>query len=125
MKKLILIFAVLFFAAPGFAVEVELTAQWTQSTSQDVAEYRLYMAESSGGPLTMIAVFVGQVSTGAFNWDMEYGETLYFKLTAFDTEGLESLPSNEAIFRLPFPGEDRLPPQPPGGLTMTGRVLSQ
>jgi hypothetical protein len=123
MKKLLIIIAaILLLAVPAMAATVELTAIWTPNTEADLAGYRLYYSEITGGPYTFVQEY-GKVSTGKTNASMVYGDVLYFILTAFDTEGLESGYSNEASYRLPFPGENRIPPKAPAGLGIAGRVL--
>ena len=121
-RALILTIIAMLFAVPVMADTVELIATWTPNTEPDLAGYNLYYSETPGGPYLFLAKFAGKVSTGKTTAGMVYGETLYFVLTAYDTEGLESGYSNEALFRLPFPGEG-IAPKAPSGFGVTGRVL--
>ena len=70
----------------------EVTLQWDPNTEADLAGYRLYYGFSSRSYDNVVDL--GDQTTYTLS-GLEQGQTYYFALTAFDTEGLESGYSNE------------------------------
>ncbi len=68
---------------------------WDANTEPDLLGYDVHRATTAGGPYTRITTSPlatpGYTDTGLAN-----GTTYYYVVTALDTEGLESAPSNEA-----------------------------
>ena len=126
MKRLLIILAILIFAAPATAATVELKFQWDKNTETDLAGYRLYMSASSGsyvkGPtspnyftgvtVTLPSVHPNEVLKQITGTD---GQKIYFVITAYDALGNESGFSNEVNFTIP----DTTAPQPPKGFLAT------
>lgn len=71
----------------------KITLRWTQSNSANLQYNRIYRANTSGGPYTMIA----QVSPRTqYNDTVANGNTRYYVVTAVNTSGVESPFSNQA-----------------------------
>ena len=62
------------------------------STLTDLAGYRVYYGETPGNYTDVVTV--GNYTSASIG-SLPVGKTLYFAVTAFDTSGNESLPSNE------------------------------
>jgi fibronectin type 3 domain-containing protein len=67
---------------------------WNADTSPDLAGYKIYRATASGGYGTPIATLQGNITT-YIAAGLQSGTTYFFVITAYDTAGNESLPSNE------------------------------
>ena len=98
MKKLIiaLLFALAFSVSTVFAAS-DVTFEWDLNTEQDMAGYRLYQS-ASPGIVPAPGLKVGQDiphPTNTYTLTGVGDGTWYWVLTAYDTEGNESLPSNE------------------------------
>jgi len=103
MRKVVLTIAILLFASQSMAMDV--TLGWDANSEQDLAGYRLYWAYSAGVqsttqtankveiPLTLqgFTPAAPQFQVTGLPNDKE----VYFVVTAYDTEGLESGFSNE------------------------------
>ncbi len=80
----------------GFSSQAEATASvsfaWNPSTSPGIAGYRLYYGTSSGSYPQFLNV--GN-TTSATIPNLAAGQTYYFVVTAYNTAGLESAPSNQ------------------------------
>jgi fibronectin type 3 domain-containing protein len=66
---------------------------WSANTESDLAGYKIYRAEASGGygaPIAILGNVTSYIATG-----LQVGKTYYFVITAYDSAGNESLPSNE------------------------------
>lgn len=98
MKRLLLILALLILPLPA-APEVE----WDPNPETDLAGYRLYWGTQPGQHPTMLEV--GNVTEAKLN--LAPG-VWYMVCTAYNTAGLESLPSNELRVEVP--------PSPPSNL---------
>ena len=113
MKKLFLI--LLLWPTLAFAGISNVTLQWDANTEPDLAGYRLYQATASGaytfGPGNEALDIPAGTMTGTIN---ALDGTFYWVVTAYDTEGLESIPSNEVTAHLDATG-----PEAPTGLTIT------
>jgi len=73
-------------AAPG------VTLNWDPNFEPDIAGYKLRYGTTSGTPSQTIDV--GNTTTATVS-DLNYSTTYYFTVTAYNTAGLESLPSNQ------------------------------
>ena len=131
MKELILtLLACLLLAGTAFAANVTFT--WDANTETDLAKYKLYQAETVGGPYTKAQV-VGEGNLKAIIMlgdladvaNPEYTLTdvadgrHYWVLTAADLTNLESGFSNEVTTII-----DSTPPGPPGGLTIWEIIIA-
>jgi hypothetical protein len=117
MKK---IQTALFILLVGFVANAHaavVTFEWAANTESDLAGYRIYKSTVSGqyvyGPSNAAGNY-GKVTTGTVNVTGVEGDRFYFVLTAYDTSGNESLPSNEVSYVVP----DTTPPAAPKGLMM-------
>lgn len=115
MKKLFafaVISLLLFNVASADAATIRLTFGWDANTEADLAGYRIYRSTTSGqytyGAANALASY-GKVTTGAADVTGAEGQRIYFVLTAFDTTGNESGPSNEVSYTIP----DTTAPAPP------------
>src|SRR5258708_20254013 len=75
-----------------------VTLAWGQNTEPDIAGYRLKYGSSSG--VYTQTIDAGTTTTGTVA-NLSAGSTTFFVVTAYDTAGMESLPSNEASFTAP------------------------
>jgi len=71
---------------------------WDASQSSDVAGYRIYSGTSSG--VYQQTDDAGPSTTGTLS-GLTGATTYYFAVTAYDSRGLESTPSNEVSFTTP------------------------
>ena len=77
----------------------EVTLAWDPNSEPDLAGYRLYHGLQTGQYDHIIDV--GNVTTKTVT-DLEAGLTYYFVVTAYNTAGLESDPSNEVSYTVPL-----------------------
>ena len=77
----------------------EVTLAWDPNSEPDLAGYKLYYGLGSGQYDEIIDV--GNVTTNTVT-GLEDGLTYYFVVTAYNTAGLESDPSNEVSNTVPF-----------------------
>jgi hypothetical protein len=117
MKKLLAILAMAFFLALPFVAHADppATMGWDANTEPDLAGYRIYFTltpgeyvfggASSQNFLVEIPCGPNDASCCIYNKPNLTGAGYYFVATAFDTDGFESLPSNE-INSLP-PGQTK------------------
>lgn len=85
---------------------------WNANTESDLAGYRLYQGTLSG--TYSIVRDLGNV-TATRPTNLEPGVTYFWIVTAYNTSGLESEPSNEVSYRVPVP----LLPSPVAGIEAT------
>ena len=127
MKRLILTLLVCLLLA-GTAFAANVTFRWDANTEPDLAKYKLYQAETAGGPYTkaqvigegnlVAIIMVDLAATPPVN-PTEYtfeGVTdgrHYWVLTAADLSNNESDFSNEVTTII-----DSTPPAPPGELSI-------
>lgn len=71
----------------------KITLRWTQSTSPNLQYNRVYRADTSGGPYTLVAQIPSKTS---HNDQVAGGQTRYYVVTAVNTSGGESSYSNQA-----------------------------
>lgn len=103
MKKLlcVLCFVLAFSVSAVFAAS-NVTFEWDLNTEQDMAGYRLYQSASPGlvpGPALKVGQDVLHPTNTYTLTDVQDG-TWYWVVTAYDTEGNESNPSNEVTATL-------------------------
>ncbi len=97
----------LWLASLSFVEAAEsITLTWDADASPDIAGYRLYSGTSSGTYTESIDV--GNITVATIP-NLTAGITYFCVVTAYNTAGLESGPSNEASFTLPVLDQ----PQPP------------
>ena len=76
----------------------EVRFEWDANSEPDLAGYRLYQSDASGQYVYGAANAIAEIPAGTETYGpivLPIG-THYFVLTAYDTEGFESEPSNEA-----------------------------
>jgi len=86
-----------FTPLPALALQ-SVTLAWDASPDMGVTGYFVYCGPASGvytkkvpvGPATSVTLF-----------DLAEGATCYFAVTAHDSSGLESIPSNEVVYSVP------------------------
>lgn len=94
LRRLILIGSCLFPAAQGFASSSTVTLEWDATTEPDIAGYELRYGESSGNYTSTVQA--GNTTTTSVS-GLTDGKTYYFAVYAYNTAGLKSAPSNEAM----------------------------
>ena len=97
MKVILAFVLFIFWAVALLADTVELT--WNQNPESNIAGYRVYWGTESGTYTESLEVV--QVGAKVENLDFIKSGGYYFVVTAFNTEGLESLPSDELALVLP------------------------
>ncbi len=112
----------LLFSRPASAGSV--TLEWDANTESDLAGYKLHYGTASGNYTQSIDAGPALTVTAP---NLTGGTTYFFVLTAYNTAGLESLPSNEVRYTVPvqrlvltldtaakkLTWTDSVPPQPP------------
>jgi hypothetical protein len=93
MEKFVLF---LLFISTAHCADVSLS--WNTNSESDLAGYRLHWGITSGSPTQHIDV--GNVTTGAIT-GLETGVRYFITVTAYNTSGLESVPSNEISYTPP------------------------
>jgi hypothetical protein len=78
----------------------DVTLAWDPSPETDIAGYKLHYGLGSGQYDQFIDV---RNATTAVVSGLAVGQTFYFVVTAYNTAGIESLPSNEVSFTQPVP----------------------
>ena len=73
---------------------------WTASTSQNVVGYNAYRSLTSGGPYTKLNANL-IANTSYVDQTVQSGITYYYVTTAVDSQGLESVYSDEAAATVP------------------------
>jgi len=105
MKKLLIILGIIFLCTSFAIADPPAIMQWDPNTEPDLAGYRVYFSENPGvyvfgGPsspffLFEVACGPNDASCCIYNKPNLAGPGYFFVVTAFDTDGFESLPSNE------------------------------
>lgn len=105
--------------AQSASAQVSVTLAWDPSPDV-VAGYNVYVGTASGVFGSPINNHLSTTITLTLN----SGQTYYFVVTAYDSAGVESLPSNQATF-VPPPPQTNAPPVTPTSLTIanTGQLL--
>jgi fibronectin type 3 domain-containing protein len=79
-----------------------VTLSWTASTSS-VVGYNVYRSTVSGGPYTLLTGTPVAASPYTDSSSVQAGVTYYYVVTAVDSNGNESVFSNEASVTVPTP----------------------
>ncbi len=98
--------------AQAASAQVSVTLAWDPSPDT-VAGYNVYVGTASGVYGSPINNHLSTTITLTLN----SGQTYYFVVTAYDSAGVESLPSNQAMF-VPPPPQTNAPPVTPSDLTI-------
>ena len=112
MKKIALLFVTLLclIATPVLAMDVNFA--WDANSESDLAGYRLYQSGTSGSYTYGSGNEVAEISAGTETCTIDVADgTWYWVLTAYDTNGNESGPSNEVSASV-----DQTAPAPPVNL---------
>ena len=122
MKKLLLSLIILLVMTGIAWADSDINFTWTQNTESDLAGYRIYNSEVSGDYTFGEGneVIMIPVGSGAVTVEGVTDGTKYWVITAFDTDGNESLPSNELTITL-----DTEAPAAPRDFTVTVIVKVQ
>lgn len=111
-----IVFIILVFFSTMVMAGSSVTFEWDANTEPDLAGYRLYQTTTSGqytfGDGNQVATIPAGTETVTLP-DVPDG-TYYWVATAYDTQELESGPSNEVSATL-----DTIAPNPPGNLLIT------
>ncbi len=83
---------------PTHCIGQTVTLAWDPNPEPDLAGYRLYGGTESGGE--RLLTDVGNKTTAVVT-NLVMGVTNYFYVTAYNTSGVESIPSNEISYRVP------------------------
>lgn len=116
MKSLVaLVFLMLAAIAQAQAQTLDLTLSWDQNPETDIAGYRVHWGTTSGHYTETrdVGNFTTYKVTG-----LAQGTTYYFVVTAYNTIGLESLPSEEVSYTTSSA------PSPPSGLKPGAQTIS-
>ena len=81
-------------------VTAQVALSWTASTSPGIAGYNAYRSITSGGPYTKLNSSLITV-TSYTDQGVNSGNTYYYVTTAVNSQGLESVNSNEAAATVP------------------------
>lgn len=100
---------------PFSASALDLKFAWNPNTETDLAGYRIYQGNATGGPYTQMGE-IGVMPQPQFVWQVPPGTEAmrYFVVTALDAAGNESGYSNEVAVRV-----DNVGPNPPTGLQIS------
>lgn len=115
MKKLLFAIIAMLLVSPAIVFAGEsVTLSWNPNTETDLAGYRLYQSAVSGQYTFGADAAVAEIPAGTETVTLENiaDGTYYWVLTAYDTDGNESGPSNEVTLAI-----DTTPPDPPTGLS--------
>ena len=114
MKRFSLFLLVGFFLAAGFssASGGQVVFEWDPNGESDLAGYRLYQTATPGQYTFGATNAIGDILVGTETFTLVTQEdgTFYWVVTAYDTAGNESGPSNEMTADVNF-----RPPAPPAG----------
>lgn len=116
MKKLLLAVVVFFFMCGMVMAASNVTFEWDANIESDLAGYRLYQSQTPGVYTFGDGNQVATISTGTETVQITdvLDGTYFWVLTAYDTNGNESGPSNEVTANL-----DTLSPNAPITVTIT------
>jgi hypothetical protein len=102
----LLIWGLTILVCSAFEVEAAVvTLAWDLSSSPNIGGYRLYSGTTSGVYSQTIEV---GYATSILVSNLVTGKTYFFVVTAYDTTGVESAPSNEVSY---LPPPTTSPPQ--------------
>jgi hypothetical protein len=94
----------------GSATAASVNLAWNRNPEPDIAGYRLKFGSSQG--VYTDQVDVSNQTTGTASGLVE-GVKYFFVVTAYNTAGLESLPSNEVAYNVPTPTPSPTPTPTP------------
>ena len=119
MFGITLLFIILSLAMTGYA-GTSVTFEWDANTEPDLLGYKIYQSNTSGAYTLGPGNEVGTIPVGIQTITLEDlpGGIYFWVLTAFDTEGNESFPSNEVTAIL-----DSLSPDTPSNFIITIKVI--
>lgn len=119
-SSILVIFVLLLFSNLSYAAS-QLTFTWDANTEPDLAGYRIYQSASSGVYVygvdgnAVLDIPVLDIPVGTTIGTIQVSDGIwYWIVTAYDTSGNESGPSNEVTAVL-----DSVPPGSPSGFTIT------
>ena len=92
-------FAIAYFLQPAKGASVTLA--WDANPEPDIAGYKVYYGTESGSYLEPLTLEGAPAEPQFTVPDLDNEETYYFVVTAFNENGLESLPSNEVVAEIP------------------------
>jgi hypothetical protein len=99
---------------PQLCAAQTITLAWDPGAAPDIAGYRLYSGTASG--VYTKVTEVGNATTTAVS-NLGAGTTYFFAVTAYNTAGLESPPSNQISYTVPLSSPTPTPiPTPPPAL---------
>jgi fibronectin type 3 domain-containing protein len=75
-------------------VKKQIKLTWTQSTSPNITNNKIYRATRSGGPYTLVTTV--SPTTSYNDTGLNSGTTYYYVVTAVNSSSLESPYSNQA-----------------------------
>src|SRR5208337_1028805 len=84
----------------GLTVTALVALSWNASTSQDVIGYNAYRSTTSGGPYTKLNSTLIS-STSYIDQPVQSGYTYYYVTTAVNSQGQESVYSNQGAATIP------------------------
>jgi fibronectin type 3 domain-containing protein len=85
----------------GVASIHRVDLSWNASSSSNVVGYNVYRAGVSGGPYASVAS--ANSGTSYVDGSVQAGQTYYYVVTAVDTNGAESVYSNQVQAVIPSP----------------------
>jgi hypothetical protein len=80
----------------------DVALDWSDNAEQDLAGYRVYRGDASGGPYAQVGPVL-VTSSGYTDADLVQGRTYYYVVSAVDAGGYESSRSGEASATIPVP----------------------
>ena len=126
MKKILILTLIMFFMFTSVIFASVVTFRWDANTETDLWGYKLYQAETEGGPYikaqvvgegNLVAIIQTSILIDPDNPEYTLQDvadgTHYWVMTARDISNNESDFSNEVTTTI-----DSIPPGPPGGLTI-------
>ena len=117
MRRISFILLLGFFLLFGFAFANggQVVFEWDPNSEEDLAGYRLYQTTTPGSYIygEENAIGIIPIGTETYTLTMNVDGTFFWVLTAYDTAGNESGPSNEVTTDVNFK-----PPSPPTGCVL-------
>jgi len=122
---LVLSLAMVSFTTSAFALRVpEVTVAWTYtSPPTDLAGFTIHVGTSSGNYNPALEVNVSPSELTKVVNGLTEGQTYYFAVTAYDSDGNVSNNSTEVSATIPV--VDNTPPHAPSGVTVTIQIITQ
>jgi hypothetical protein len=103
----LLIWGLIILVCSAFELEAAVvTLAWDLSSSPNIAGYRLYSGTTSG--VYDQTIEIGN-ATSTLVSNLVTGKTYFFTVTAYNTMGVESAPSNEVSYLTPSPSATPTP----------------